>query len=147
MTYLCFYDHATRPTCTRPPPGTKRAPLPRTQQAETRRPRRPMDAEKDFSTGSERDHRSDVLAEVAKALNVSTEEIKSYSEEMTYYNIQNNYDTASQNNIGPAYHECTFNPLDKLLESIENERQLYNALLKEKEEKIALLERMLDASK
>lgn len=40
--------------------------------------------------------------------------------------------------------QCTFNPLDKLIESHENERKLYEALLKEKDEKIALLNRMLN---
>ena len=93
---------------------------------------------------------ADVLEEVAKALRVSVEEIKEYSEGLTHYNIQNNYDSTHSNQgpnginpSGPNYN-CTFNPLDKLIESQENERKLYEALLKEKDEKIELLNRMLE---
>ncbi|MBL0744412.1 helix-turn-helix domain-containing protein [Chryseolinea lacunae] len=89
----------------------------------------------------------DVLAEVAKALNVSADEIKSYSEETVFYNIQNNYE--GSNNQGPNienYH-CTFNPLDKLIEAHDEIKKLNAALLKEKDEKIALLERILGEKK
>jgi len=37
-----------------------------------------------------------------------------------------------------------FNPLDKYVEQAEQIKKLYDALLKEKDEKIALLERMLE---
>ncbi len=38
----------------------------------------------------------------------------------------------------------TFNPLDILMEALEENKKLYKALLKEKDEKIALLEKMLE---
>jgi hypothetical protein len=38
---------------------------------------------------------------------------------------------------------CTFNPIDKLMEAVEEIKQLNAALIKEKDEKIALLEKML----
>jgi hypothetical protein len=37
-----------------------------------------------------------------------------------------------------------FNPLDKYIEQVEEIKKLYAALMKEKDEKIALLEKMLD---
>ncbi|AYB32346.1 helix-turn-helix domain-containing protein [Chryseolinea soli] len=82
----------------------------------------------------------DILEEVARALKVSVEEIKEYSEERVINTTQYNYDS-STGIVGPNNH-CTFNPLDKLIESHENERKLYEALLKEKDEKIALLSRI-----
>ena len=38
---------------------------------------------------------------------------------------------------------CTFNPIDKLVEALDENKKLYTALLREKDEKIALLEKFL----
>jgi hypothetical protein len=38
----------------------------------------------------------------------------------------------------------TFNPIDKWLEALDENKKLNAALLKEKDEKIALLEKMLE---
>lgn len=86
------------------------------------------------------------LARIAKALDVTPEQIKYYSEEAVINNIQNNYDNASSNQgpIGPN-HQCTFNPLDEYRNAMNENRKLYEALLKEKEEKIELLKKMLDS--
>jgi transcriptional regulator with XRE-family HTH domain len=78
------------------------------------------------------------LERVAKALGVTADAIRNFDEEKTIMNIQNNYDSSSHNS-GPNY-SCTFNPLDKLMEALEENKRLYEALLKEKEERIKLLE-------
>ena len=97
---------------------------------------------------------TDQLEALAKALNVPAEAIKNFDEEKAVYNIQNNYE--GSNNSGPNNynHECTFNPLDKYIEAVEvikkqaeKIEQLTEDLLKEKDEKIALLQRMLEAGK
>ena len=85
---------------------------------------------------------ADVLEEVAKALRVSVEDIKEYAEEGVVNNVWNNYDSSTNSMQGP-FQGCHFNPLDKLLESHNDVKRLYDALLKEKDEKIALLNRML----
>ena len=92
------------------------------------------------------DIEAEVLEEIARALNVSAEEIKEYNEAPVVNNIQNNYDSAANNSNGSGdnYHKCNFNPLDKLIEAHEEIKKLNNALLKEKDDKIALLERMLN---
>jgi hypothetical protein len=41
------------------------------------------------------------------------------------------------------FHECTFNPFDKMIELMETNKALYERLPEEKEEKVKLLERML----
>jgi len=89
------------------------------------------------------------LARIAKALDVTAEAIKNFNEESIIYNIQNNYEGATNNTV--QQYQCTFNPLDEYRNEVkenkrlsEENKKLYEALLKEKDEKIALLKKMLD---
>lgn len=72
------------------------------------------------------------LAEVAKALGVTPEAIKNFSEEAVI-NYFNNF----TDNKGPIYtgHHCTFNPLDKLVEAYEENKRLYERLLEAEKKK------------
>lgn len=81
----------------------------------------------------------ELLEELASALKVSPEAIKNFDEEKAIYNIQNNYGSAHPSINFP--YQCTFNPLDKYVETVEKNEKLYEALLKSEREKIALLER------
>ncbi len=79
----------------------------------------------------------DILEKIANTLKVPAAAIKNFSEEMALSNIQNNYEGAVIN-AGPALnYNCTFNPIEKIVE-------LYDKLLKEKDEKIALLEKTIN---
>jgi len=82
-----------------------------------------------------------ILDEVAKALKVSPDAIKNFDDDVVFSFINNFTDNSV--NHGPLnnYH-CTFNPFDKMLEMVEENKKLYEALLKEKDEKIALLEKL-----
>lgn len=75
----------------------------------------------------------DMLEKVARALKVPAEAIKNFSDE-TAINIISN--TFHDNAVNMNY-QCSFNPLEKMVE-------LYEALLKSEREKIALLERMVE---
>lgn len=68
------------------------------------------------------------LAEVAKALGVSVEAIKNFSEEgvINYFNSFN--EAVNNSHFGNNNH-CTFNPLDKLIEAYEENKKLYERLL------------------
>lgn len=80
----------------------------------------------------------DRLEQVAKVLGVPARAIENFSEETAINIISNTF-----NDEASAYsnnYKCNFNPLDKVVE-------LYDALLKEKDEKIALLERFLGDGK
>lgn len=92
-----------------------------------------------------------ILEEVAKALKVPVDAIKNYNEEAAIFNIQHNYEGANTGSgiIGNSlnYENCTFNPIEKLIEVVEENRKLYAALLKEKDEKIALIEKLLADNK
>lgn len=81
---------------------------------------------------------------IANELGVSVEAIKNYSDEAVFNNIQNNYE-GSVINSGPSLNtNCTFNPLDKLLESHEENKQLYERLLQAEKDKVAFLEKLLN---
>ena len=95
----------------------------------------------------------DLLEELASALRIPAEAIKNFDEEKAIYNIQNNYDQ-SVNNGGVYQHQPTINPLDKYVEAVakndllvEENRKLYEALLKSERDKISLLERLLNEKK
>ena len=82
------------------------------------------------------------LKEVAKALGISVEAIKNFSDEgvINYFNSFNNFNDNSSLNT-----QCTFNPLDKLMESVDENKKLYERLLKSEQDKIEYLEKLLKA--
>jgi len=82
-----------------------------------------------------------ILEDVAKALKVPVNAIKSFDEENAIYNISCNFSDNAVNNNGVNIQHI--NPVDKWIEALEENKKLYTALLKEKDEKIALLEKML----
>ncbi|MEN2402122.1 helix-turn-helix transcriptional regulator [Flavobacterium sp. MC2016-06] len=75
------------------------------------------------------------LAEIAKALGVTAEAIKGFSEEnmITYFNTFN--EAVSNSNFGPNS-TCNFNRLDKVVE-------LYERLVLAEKEKVEYLEKLL----
>ncbi len=81
------------------------------------------------------------LAEIAKALGVTVEAIKNFSEEgvINYFNSFNDTKN-SQVNFG---NHCTFNPLDKLMESVDENKKLYERLLQAEKDKVEYLEKLL----
>ena len=82
----------------------------------------------------------DELNKMAEALGVTKEAIQNFDEESIVYNIVSNNDQSSASNFN---YNCTFNPLDKLMESIEEIKELYEKLLKSEQEKVALLQEQL----
>ncbi|TPG44456.1 helix-turn-helix domain-containing protein [Flavobacterium pectinovorum] len=86
------------------------------------------------------------LVEVAKALGVSVEAIKNFSEEnmINYFNTfaDNAFSNSQGTNFGNS-NACTFNPLDKLLEAFEENKKLYERLLQAEKEKNEYLENSL----
>ena len=83
----------------------------------------------------------ELLEQVAKVLKVPVDAIKNFDE------------TSAVNFISSTFHDnasiintnCTLNinPIDKWMEALEENKKLYAALLKEKDEKIALLESLI----
>lgn len=80
----------------------------------------------------------DVLAKIAKVLGVTSEAIKNFSEEA----VVNYFSTFNDNSInnGAVYaFNSTFNPIEKWLEIIEENKKLYERLLKSEQEKVEIL--------
>ncbi len=73
-----------------------------------------------------------ILDEVAKALKVPVEAIKSFSEEAAINIIS----STLHDNAGSVFYNPTFNPLDKVIE-------LYERLIKEKEAMIEELKKLM----
>lgn len=85
----------------------------------------------------------ELLEQLASILKVPAEAIKNFDEETAINNIQNNYDGAVIHAGPNINYRCTINPLEKWIEALEENKKLYEALLKSEREKIVLLEKML----
>ncbi|WP_348636576.1 helix-turn-helix transcriptional regulator [Mariniflexile litorale] len=81
----------------------------------------------------------DKLEQIAKVLGVTKEAIGNFSEELAI-NYFNNFNDSSE---GTFNNHCTFNPLDKLMDSYEENRKLYERLLKSEQDKIGYLEKLM----
>jgi len=82
----------------------------------------------------------DMLEKVAKALKVPVEAIKNFNEEMAINVVGNNYHDHSTSNVN---YQCTFNPLDKYIEAMEENKKLYERLVQTEREKVMLLEKIV----
>ena len=80
----------------------------------------------------------DVLENIAKILGVTADAIKNFTEEAVtnYFNTFNQSVTSS--NFGHN-NSCTFNPLDKLIELVDENKKLYEQLLASEREKVEIL--------
>ena len=84
------------------------------------------------------------LEEVAKVLGVSKEAIENFSEERVINFFNNFNDNSFSNSQGTfAAYNCTFNPLDKLVEVYEEKEKLYERLVQAEKDKVAYLETLL----
>lgn len=84
------------------------------------------------------------LEKVAKALGVTKDVIRNFSEERAINYFNNFYDnSASQGNSFNQGIYPTFNPLDKLVEAYDENKKLYERLLEAEKEKVKYLEELL----
>ncbi|HEX7903421.1 MAG TPA: XRE family transcriptional regulator [Chitinophagaceae bacterium] len=86
-----------------------------------------------------------LLEQVAKALKVPAEAIRNFNEDTAVNIISNTFTDNHNSAIGYTVHyNPSFNPLDKYVEQVEENKKLYEALLKSERERIVLLEKMLE---
>ena len=92
-----------------------------------------------------------LLEQVAVQLKVPAEAIKNFDEEAAVYNIQNNYEGSNAGAIGVTggtqNYDCTFNPLEKYIQAVEENKKLYERLLQAEKEKNTLLQSLLNTRK
>ena len=87
----------------------------------------------------------ELLKQVAEILKVPAEAIKMFDEEQVVNiisNTVNNNDNATGNSLYNYY--PTFNPIDKLIETMEENKKLYERLLESEREKVEIMKRMLE---
>lgn len=86
----------------------------------------------------------DILQQVAKILKVPVEAIKNFDEQAAVQVISNTFSSHENSTLNAVNYNCTFNPIDKLLDVIEENKRLYERLLAAEKEKNELLQRLLD---
>lgn len=79
------------------------------------------------------------LNAIAEVLGVSADAIKNYSDETVFNIIGNTY----HDNASSLNYNCTFNPLDKLIEAYEENKKLYERLLQAEKDKNDYLEKLI----
>lgn len=86
---------------------------------------------------------TDILDQVAKILKVPADAIKNFNEE-TAVNIiaqtVNNHDQSAS-----VFNNAIFNPIDKWVEALEENKKLYERLLKAEQDKNELLQKLLNS--
>lgn len=87
---------------------------------------------------------ADLLEQVAKALKVPADAIKNFDEQVALNIISNTFNENAFINSPGTFN---INAIDKWLEALEEIKKLNAALLKEKDEKIELLEKILAGKK
>jgi len=81
----------------------------------------------------------ETLTLVASAMNIPEEAIKNLTDEGAVNIIANTFNT-HDNAIGNvAYYTASFNPLEKFIEMVTENKELYERLLKSEQEKVEIL--------
>ncbi|MGN7988622.1 hypothetical protein ACTJKC_14835 [Pedobacter sp. 22226] len=78
------------------------------------------------------------MEKVAKVLGVTKEAILQFSDDAVI-NYFNTFNDNSFNNGAYNSFNCNFNPIDKLMEALEANKELYEKLLASEREKIEIL--------
>lgn len=86
-----------------------------------------------------------ILEEVAKALKVPVEAIKNFDEQsaITYFNTFND-NSVNQGAVGSTNYNCTFNPIDKVVQLYDEKIALYERMLIDKDLMIESLKSLLN---
>jgi transcriptional regulator with XRE-family HTH domain len=82
-----------------------------------------------------------ILQQVATALKIPAEAIQNFDEEQAIYNISCNFSDSAVNNNGVNIQN--FNPIEKIVQLHEEKIALYERMLKEKNEMMERLEKLL----
>ncbi|MBZ4188043.1 helix-turn-helix domain-containing protein [Niabella sp. 3A5MI-3] len=83
-----------------------------------------------------------LLQQISTALKIPAEAIRNFDEDMAVNIIANTFDNGSI--LNGINHNPTFHPIDKLIQLHEEKIALYERMLKEKDEMMARLEKLLE---
>ncbi|MCD8540925.1 MAG: helix-turn-helix domain-containing protein [Leadbetterella sp.] len=82
-----------------------------------------------------------LLRQISDALKIPVQAIQNFDEEQAVNIISNTFN--DQSNGYNYYPTFNFNPFEKWLEALDENKKLYGSLLQAEKEKVALLEKML----
>ncbi|MFG4002262.1 helix-turn-helix transcriptional regulator [Flavobacterium aquidurense] len=85
----------------------------------------------------------DILDQISHALKIPVEAFQNFDEEQAVNIISNTFtsnDTSTLNAVNP---HCTFNPIDKIVQLYDEKIALYERMLKEKDEMMVRLEKLI----
>lgn len=85
-----------------------------------------------------------LLQQISAVLKIPVEAIKNFDEEQAVNVIANTFNERAFENAFANNCTFNFNPLDKLIEALEENKKLYERLLQAEREKVALLEKVLE---
>jgi len=83
------------------------------------------------------------LKEVAQALGVSIEGLKNFSEDYVLNIISNTFNSNDSSTLNAINFQPSFNPLDKLMELVEENKRLYERLVAAEKSRADALEKLL----
>ncbi|WDF59239.1 helix-turn-helix transcriptional regulator [Flavobacterium sp. KACC 22758] len=83
------------------------------------------------------------LTAVAKALGVTAEGIKNYSDENILSIINNTFNSHDSSTLNAVNFQPTFNPLDKVVELYQEKEKLYERLIQTEKDKVEYLEKIV----
>jgi transcriptional regulator with XRE-family HTH domain len=86
---------------------------------------------------------SDILEQVAAILKIPAEAIRNFDEEMAVNIIANTFNIDNDAYIGNSNGTFNINPIEKILKIHEEKIALYERMLKEKDEMMGRLERLV----
>ena len=86
----------------------------------------------------------DILDQISNALKIPVEAFQNFDEEQAVNIISNTFDNGSVLYGYQRNDNCTFHPIDQLLKLHEEKIALYERMLKEKDEMMARLEKLIN---
>ncbi|WP_111669375.1 helix-turn-helix domain-containing protein [Algoriphagus litoralis] len=87
----------------------------------------------------------ELLRQVGEILRIPVEAFQNFDEEQAINIISNTFQDFKDNAIASAMnYQCSFNPLDKIVQLYDEKIALYERMLKEKDEMMGRLEKLLN---
>jgi transcriptional regulator with XRE-family HTH domain len=88
---------------------------------------------------------NDMLQKISEALKIPVEAFQNFDEQQAINIISNTFHDIKDNSIATAMnYQCNFNPIDKVVELYDEKIALYERMLKEKDEMMARLEKLIN---
>jgi len=96
---------------------------------------------------SQEELEDDILNKIACILHIKAESIKNFDEDAAINIIHNTFNSNDNSIINAINHNCTFNPIDKVIQLYDEKIALYERLLQAEQERNLLLEKLLAEKK